>query len=63
VGLVGRLRSPDGAWHVEVWEQRGRQRYRLLYLGGLYADDQSLATIRRILREQGDVDWADLVED
>jgi hypothetical protein len=63
VGLVGRLRSPDGVWHVEVWEQRGRQRYRLLRLGGLYAEDESLAKVRRILHDQGEVDWADLVED
>jgi hypothetical protein len=50
-------------WHVEVWEQRGRQRYRLLRQGGLYTEDESLATVRRILHEQGEVDWADLVED
>jgi hypothetical protein len=63
VALLGRWRSPDGAWHIEVWEQRGRQRYRVLYLGGLYQDDVALATALRILREDGDVDWADLVED
>jgi hypothetical protein len=63
VGLLGRWRSPDGAWHVEVWQRGSEQWYRVRYLGGLYADKAGLATVQRILREQGDVEWADLIED
>lgn len=63
VGLLGRMRSPDGVWTVEVWEQRGRQQYRLLRGGARYAEGQSLATIQRILRDDGGVEWAELVED
>jgi hypothetical protein len=63
MGLLGRMRSPDGVWHVEVWEQRGRQQYRLLRGGALVAAGPGLATIQRILRDEGDVGWAELVED
>jgi hypothetical protein len=63
VALLGRWRTPDGVWAVEVWSSRRESWYRVLYSGSLFADKVSIATAQRILREQGDVEWADLVED
>jgi hypothetical protein len=61
--VLGRMRSPDGAWVVEVHSSRREQWYRVLYLGGVFENKASISTVQRILREHGDVDLADLVED
>lgn len=49
-------------WHVEVWEQRGQQRYRVLRDGGPWADVGHLESVRIILAEDR-IDLGDLIED
>lgn len=41
----------------------GSRWYRIRYLGGLYLDKASLATVERVLRENAGYEIADLTED
>jgi len=63
MALLGRFRSPDRLWAVEVWSVRREQWYRVLLDGALIADKVGIETVRRLLREQGGLDLADLVEE
>lgn len=54
------MRSPDGAWRVEV-VRRGRTRWYRVVHGDNEVDWLSIAAVERILGEAG-VDLADLVE-
>ena len=55
------MRTPDGAWRVEVIK-RGRTRwYRITHLDN-EIDWLSIAAVQRILGEAG-IDMADLTED
>jgi len=63
VAVLGRMRTPDGHWVVEVFTVRREQWYRILYLGGVYRERTTLGEVLRVLREDAEVDPGDLIED
>jgi hypothetical protein len=54
------LETPDGAWRVEVVQQRGQHYYRIIH-GDQITEKLPIASVQRILGDAG-VDMAGLVE-
>jgi hypothetical protein len=59
--VEGAMRTPDGAWRVEI-VRRGRTRWYRIVHGEDVLDWLSIAAVERILAEQG-VQVDELVED
>lgn len=60
--LVGRFRTSDGRWRVEVWRDGRDHWYRVLRGPHVVADGAVIGTVEHVLREAG-IDMADLIED
>ncbi len=61
--IIGEMRTPDGAWRVQVVEQRRGRWYRLIGADGT-RDGLSIATVTRLLGEAGvDIGELEPVED
>jgi bifunctional non-homologous end joining protein LigD len=60
VRVRGALETPDGAWRVEVVQERAAFHYRILH-GDDVIERIPIASVQRILGDAG-VDMADLIE-